>query len=97
MVKTTRAKGPKLTERKSHVKISRELHKRLKVWCAYLDILMEDYTEETLSKALDALEAENERRSKPLLALAPRNVLDIRVVSSTGRRPRHCPTGDRAK
>jgi len=79
----------KLTGRKAHVKISRELHKRLKVWCAYHSILMEDYAERILTEALDRQEADIARQSMPLSLPARRTCPDTLAVSRPRQRRNH--------
>ncbi len=53
-------------ERKIHIRLTQDMHRRLRIRCAELDVTIQDYVVRTLDQALAGeVGDDNERRSGP--------------------------------
>ena len=54
-------------ERKIHIRLSQDMHRRLRIRCAELDVTIQDYVVRMLNQALDVeTEGDHDARSIPV-------------------------------
>jgi len=54
-------------ERKIHIRLTQDMHRRLRIRCAELDVTIQDYVVRMLERALDVeAEDDGEARSEPM-------------------------------